>query len=514
MRLTATRLLHLAALALLITACGDDTTSTITPFVKASDQAPEAPYDTVVIDDIAAAEAGWIVVYQDANGGFGRQLGHAAVKSGTSTQVAVTLIRTAVDGETLHALLHVDHGQDGDFEFPGQDEPVLTEGGEPVSGSFVVTVADQTLPDLQVENQTLASADEVAITRIVATAPGRVVIRAQSNNAPADIIGSLNVEEGVTGEDGAPAMVSLSRDAANGELLYAVLQRLVGSDPTSTEDSDYEDEFDLLSNGPLMVLFTVSIETTTPITEDTSTQEDVTVIEDIGPSDDTATADDDVSSTEDAITEDVGPSVEDTEDDDPTDAEDIEEPEDASTVDPEESDTPEGDITEDDTEAPDAAATDADECAPIADCGDLTCGELDDGCGDTLLCGSCDEGEVCTDGTCEATTPAFLCDPTFAGCTEEDFAAHDVTAEDGTIAITMSPFAPYSPMCLRMQVGQTVTVEATADHPFEKVCAEDAIMDTQDGATSLVEFTMTTPGYYNYQCALHPVMVGNIQVVP
>ena len=39
------------------------------------------------------------------------------------------------------------------------------------------------------------------------------------------------------------------------------------------------------------------------------------------------------------------------------------------------------------------------------------------------------------------------------------------------------------------------------------------MMDTQDGETEMVTFTMSTPGYYNYECLFHPAMVGNIQVV-
>jgi hypothetical protein len=331
MRPTALRLPLFAALSLTLVACGEGDISTVTTSVAASDQSPATPYDVVAVDEVVAAEDGWIVIYQDANGGYGRQLGHAAVNSGTSAETSVTLSRTCIDGETLHALLHVDRGQQGDFEFPGVDEPVLTEAGDPVGASFIVTVADQNLPSLLVKNQALSTANQIALTQVVATAAGRVLIRAQHNNAPGDIIGSLDVEEGVTGSEGDPAVVTLDREAVNGELLYAVLQRLVGEPASPPEDSDYEDEFDLSSNGPLMVLFTVSVDTTSTATDqDTSLEEDVTAVEDIGPDQDTeaedaaveedVTADEDTESSgdttsvDDSTTEDTGPSVEDVED--------------------------------------------------------------------------------------------------------------------------------------------------------------------------------------------------------
>ncbi|MGB0589274.1 MAG: cupredoxin domain-containing protein [Myxococcota bacterium] len=152
-------------------------------------------------------------------------------------------------------------------------------------------------------------------------------------------------------------------------------------------------------------------------------------------------------------------------------------------------------------------------CTPVecdVDCEGKSCG--DDGCGGS--CGECADGETCDAGTCEADAPASVCDATFADCSEADFDAGDMTAMTETVDIAMVGMAPYAPKCVRLKAGQTVTIGATAGHPFEKVCAEDDVMDSQDGQTSDVEFTLTTPGYYNYKCQFHGSMVGNIQVVP
>ena len=77
-----------------------------------------------------------------------------------------------------------------------------------------------------------------------------------------------------------------------------------------------------------------------------------------------------------------------------------------------------------------------------------------------------------------------VCDPTFAGCTDADFAANDYRGQAGPISINMVGLQPYDPKCVTVEVGQTVQIGATSGHPFFKECAEDSIMDSQNGNTS------------------------------
>ena len=156
-------------------------------------------------------------------------------------------------------------------------------------------------------------------------------------------------------------------------------------------------------------------------------------------------------------------------------------------------------------------------CVAATQCAEgITCGTEDDGCGGTIDCGTCGAGETCNAGTCEADAPAFQCSPTYAECTASDFDDNDMSAmgEDAIIDVSiMGAMNPYSPTCLRVAVGQTVTIAASGAHPFKSVCAEDTVFDTVDGQTSDVSVTFETLGYYNYVCAAHPMMVGNIEVV-
>lgn len=107
--------------------------------VTASDQ--ESDGTQVTIDQVDAAEAGWIVIYADEDGAPGEVLGQTAVAPGTTDNVIVNL-DTPISGETtLWAVLHVDAGTQGTFEFPGAD---VAAGGddEGVRASFVVTAAE------------------------------------------------------------------------------------------------------------------------------------------------------------------------------------------------------------------------------------------------------------------------------------------------------------------------------------------------------------------------------------
>ena len=71
----------------------------------------------------------------------GDVLGHAPVSAGVSQDVAVTINRPAADGETFHAMLHVDDGVIGTYEFPNADAPVTDANGDVVMMPFDTMVS-------------------------------------------------------------------------------------------------------------------------------------------------------------------------------------------------------------------------------------------------------------------------------------------------------------------------------------------------------------------------------------
>ncbi|MBD3334359.1 MAG: hypothetical protein GF355_02485 [Candidatus Eisenbacteria bacterium] len=119
------------------------TVTAVGPYVTPEDQTLDDLSTMVVIAETNLEAGGWVVIHEDEAGGPGPVIGHAAIDAGVDQDVMVALERPAVDGETLHAMLHIDEGVEGTYEFPGPDEPVVDEG-EVVVAPFVVTVAGGT----------------------------------------------------------------------------------------------------------------------------------------------------------------------------------------------------------------------------------------------------------------------------------------------------------------------------------------------------------------------------------
>jgi hypothetical protein len=79
--------------------------------------------DTVTIAQATVAGPGWVVIHADAGGKPGPVIGSAPLTEGVNTNIAVD-IEAGAATPILHAMLHVDDGAVGTFEFPGPDGPV------------------------------------------------------------------------------------------------------------------------------------------------------------------------------------------------------------------------------------------------------------------------------------------------------------------------------------------------------------------------------------------------------
>ncbi len=99
-----------------------------------------------VIDQISVLAAfsegpGFIAVHEDdGEGGIGGVIGVSAVLfDGVNSNILVDLDRNANNGETLFAMLHDDANNNGIYEFPGVDVPIIDDGGV-IAPPFIVTV--------------------------------------------------------------------------------------------------------------------------------------------------------------------------------------------------------------------------------------------------------------------------------------------------------------------------------------------------------------------------------------
>uniref|UniRef100_UPI0032E520B6 DUF7282 domain-containing protein n=1 Tax=Methanoculleus sp. UBA413 TaxID=1915509 RepID=UPI0032E520B6 len=110
-------------------------TENVTPALNVSDQ--PIVNDTVSIDRAVINQTGWVNIHADLNGTPGDILGYSPLSEGVNENVTVT-IETENATPVLYAMLHVDEGEEGVFEFPGPDVPVLLNGS-PVQQAFNVT---------------------------------------------------------------------------------------------------------------------------------------------------------------------------------------------------------------------------------------------------------------------------------------------------------------------------------------------------------------------------------------
>jgi uncharacterized protein (DUF305 family) len=86
----------------------------------------------LVIDLVKSPEAGWLVIHAADGDQPGDVLGYSAVPAGETKAVKVKVSSIL---PKMIAMLHVDKGAAGQYEFPGEDVPLMIDG-EPVIATF------------------------------------------------------------------------------------------------------------------------------------------------------------------------------------------------------------------------------------------------------------------------------------------------------------------------------------------------------------------------------------------
>ena len=110
---------------------------------------------------------GWVVIHADADGAPGPVIGHAELMDGINASITVDV---DVDGvtDTLFAMLHVDEGTVGEYEFPGPDAPVMVDDA-PVTVAFAVTGITEVTPEPTEEATEEPAAEESSSDEAEAT---------------------------------------------------------------------------------------------------------------------------------------------------------------------------------------------------------------------------------------------------------------------------------------------------------------------------------------------------------
>jgi hypothetical protein len=190
------------------------------PSISALDQQVN-PLNRVIVRNVIAAQPGFVVIYEpddEAFNGLGARLGVAPVGFSLSSEVAVELNRDVRDGEQLLAVLHLDRGMPGVFEYPGPDDLVRDATG-PVSALFRVSVPSMGVTAISARDQDANPLNTVRIAQVVYDSAGWVVVQADNSGQPGAVLGHAAVSAGVRPD----VAVTLSRDVVNGERLWATL---------------------------------------------------------------------------------------------------------------------------------------------------------------------------------------------------------------------------------------------------------------------------------------------------
>lgn len=163
---------------------------------------------------------GWVVIYTDEGGTRGTVLGQTLVTREVSLNVEVELSRGIEDGETLHAVLHLDRGTEGTFE-PERDPVVEDENGE-IDRTFEVFVdVDSIVPTLVVEDRSYHPVnDDLTRARITEAAVREgawVVVYDDAAFGSDRVLGQTSLRPGISRR----VEVRLNRAVRDGETLHA-----------------------------------------------------------------------------------------------------------------------------------------------------------------------------------------------------------------------------------------------------------------------------------------------------
>lgn len=166
---------------------------------------------------------GWVVIHADDGGAPGPVLGYAPVADGVNANIKVDIDSDAAT-DTLYAMLHVDAGEAGTYEFPGADEP-LTENGEVVMTPFAVTGKIQTVVGVAQEaggfDTLLAAIDAAGLTKSLMAEDGAFTVFAPTDDAFAAL------------PEGTVDSLLADTETLNQVLTYHVLPQVVMADDIS-----------------------------------------------------------------------------------------------------------------------------------------------------------------------------------------------------------------------------------------------------------------------------------------
>jgi hypothetical protein len=157
-----------------------------------------------VIDEITAAQDGWVVVYKRADLKSDMIVGYAPVTAGVNHGVRITVDTARLkDVPTLWARLHEDKGTKGVFEWgrwgKSQSDVPVAENGQPVLVTFGTTGSGANLPvvpAISIKSQD-TNTNKIVVDSVTTPVDGWLVVYKDPSLRPTDMVGYVPVYHGV-----------------------------------------------------------------------------------------------------------------------------------------------------------------------------------------------------------------------------------------------------------------------------------------------------------------------------
>jgi len=177
------------------------------PVLTAEDQTA-TPANTVVIAQAHSTFGGFVAVFADD----GTVVGSASVNSGDNTDIAVTLNRDVINGETLTASLWEDSNNSGTFE---EDQDSLDGDLSSAFVAYLTFDADLTVADTSATDLT----SRVEVASVTSDGPGWLVFYDDDAGAPGSIMGTFAVSAGTS----AALLAEIGRPFVDAETVHVAL---------------------------------------------------------------------------------------------------------------------------------------------------------------------------------------------------------------------------------------------------------------------------------------------------
>lgn len=163
----------------------------------------ETALGVATIDQVTAAQDGWVVVYKRADLAPDMIVGHAPVSKGVNHGVRVTLNTARLkDVPTLWVRLHEDKDAKGVFDWGTESKPqadlAVMDNGQPVIATFGTRGSGADLavaPAINIKSQSLG-ANSVIVDSVTTPVDGWLVVYKDSSLRSSDIVGHVPVYHG------------------------------------------------------------------------------------------------------------------------------------------------------------------------------------------------------------------------------------------------------------------------------------------------------------------------------